>query len=69
MGREFVTHIKVHRARLNMTQKELADAVDVRRETIVHLEQGRYMPSLELAWRIAKVFGVPIEELFEFKDE
>lgn len=62
------THIKVHRARLNMTQKELADAVDVRRETIVHLEQGRYMPSLELAYRIARIFGVAIEELFEFEE-
>lgn len=62
------THIKVHRARMNMTQKDLADAVDVRRETIVHLEQGRYMPSLELAYRIARVFGVAIEELFEFED-
>lgn len=51
-----------------MTQKDLADAVDVRRETIVHLEQGRYMPSLELAYRIARVFGVAIEELFEFED-
>lgn len=62
------TYIKLHRARLNMTQKDLADAVDVRRETIVHLEQGRYMPSLELAYKISKVFGVPIEEIFEFTD-
>lgn len=62
------TYIKVHRARMNMTQKDLADAVDVRRETIVHLEQGRYTPSLELAYRIARVFGVAIEELFEFED-
>lgn len=63
------TNIKVYRARLNMTQKDLADTVDVRRETIVHLEQGRYMPSLELAYRIARVFGVVIEDLFEFEDD
>lgn len=63
------TQIKVHRARLNMTQKELADTVDVRRETIVHLEQGRYKPSLELAYKIAKVFGVTIEEIFEFTED
>ncbi|MCF8012353.1 MAG: helix-turn-helix transcriptional regulator [Clostridiales bacterium] len=62
------THIKVLRAKLNMTQKELAEAVDVRRETIVHLEQGKYMPSLELAYRIARVFNAAIEEVFEFKD-
>jgi putative transcriptional regulator len=62
------THIKVHRARMNMTQKDLADAVDVRRETIVHLEQERYIPSLELAYRIARVFGVAVEELFEFEE-
>lgn len=68
MGK-LLTNIKVHRARLNMTQKDLADSVDVRRETIVHLEQGRYMPSLELAYRIARVFGVVIEDLFEFEDD
>jgi len=68
MGK-LLTNIKVHRARLNMTQKDLADSVDVRRETIVHLEQGRYMPSLELAYRIARVFGVTIEDLFEFEDD
>lgn len=65
---KFRTHTKMHRARLNMTQQDLAEAVDVRRETIVHLEQGRYVPSLELAYRIARVFGVPIEELFEFEE-
>jgi len=68
MGK-LLTNIKVHRARLNMTQKDLADSVDVRRETIVHLEQGRYMPSLELAYRIARVFGVTIEDIFEFEDD
>lgn len=62
------TNIKLHRARLSMTQKELADAVDVRRETIVHLEQGRYMPSLELAYKISKVFGTHIEDIFKFAD-
>ena len=56
--------IKEYRAQHNMTQGELADLVGVRRETIGHLEKGRYNPSLVLAWNIAKVFGVPIEEVF-----
>ena len=56
--------IKEYRAQHNMTQGELADLVGVRRETIGNLEKGRYNPSLVLAWNIAKVFGVPIEEVF-----
>lgn len=60
------TRIKEYRARHNMTQEELARRVGVRRETIVYLEAGRYNPSLRLAWDIAKLFGVPIEELFDY---
>ena len=56
--------IKEYRARHNMTQGELADLVGVRRETIGNLEKGRYNPSLVLAWRIAAVFQVTIEEIF-----
>ena len=47
-----------------MKQEELAAKVGVRRETIGNLEKGRYNPSLILAWRIAAVFGVSIEEIF-----
>lgn len=47
-----------------MKQEELAARVGVRRETIGNLEKGKYNPSLVLAWNIAKVFGVTIEELF-----
>lgn len=65
---KFRTKIKIHRARFSMTQQDLADAVNVRRETIVHLEQGKYMPSLELAYRISQVFGMPIEEVFELEN-
>ena len=46
------------------SEEELAKLVGVRRETIGNLEKGRYNPSLVLAWNIAKVFGVPIEEVF-----
>ena len=56
--------IKEYRARYDMKQEELAARVGVRRETIGNLEKGKYNPSLGLAWNIAKVFGVTIEELF-----
>ena len=56
--------IKEYRARFDLKQEELARLVGVRRETIGNLEKGRYNPSLVLAWNIAKVFGVPIEEIF-----
>ena len=56
--------IKEYRARFDLKQEELVRRVGVRRETIGNLEKGRYNPSLVLAWNIAKVFGVPIEEIF-----
>ena len=56
--------MKEHRARLGLKQEDLARLVGVRRETIGNLEKGRYNPSLVLAWRIAQVFSVPIEEIF-----
>lgn len=64
-----VTRIKEYRAKHNMNQVTLAKLVGVRRETIGHLERGNYNPSLKLAWDIAKVFNVPIEELFEYTEE
>ena len=73
MQREFkmalVTKIKEYRARAGYKQSELAELVGARRETIVHLENGRYNPSLKLAMDIAKVFRVTVEDLFEFVDE
>ena len=63
------TRIKEYRAKHNMKQDELAALVGVRRETIYHLEKGRYNPSLVLAYSIAKVFGVTIEEIFEIVEE
>lgn len=62
------TTIKEHRKILNLTQQELADKVEVRRETIVFLEQGKYNPSLELAYKVAKVFDKSIEEIFVFEE-
>lgn len=58
--------IKELRAKFNLTQEELAKKVGVRRETIVFMEQGKYNPSLQLAYDVAKVFKEKIEEVFIF---
>ena len=58
------TRIKELRASQGLTQAELAKKVDVRRETIVFLEKGKYNPSLLLAHKIAKTFDLAIEEVF-----
>ena len=52
-----------------MTQQQLADQVGVTRQTIIAMEQEKYSPSLELAFRIARVFGVPLEEVFSYEAE
>jgi len=49
-----------------MTQQALADRVGLTRQTIIAIEQGRYSPSLETAFRIALVFGVPLEQVFQY---
>ena len=51
-----------------MTQAELANRVGVSRQTIIAIEQGKYSPSLEMAFRIARVFGVPLDNVFEYPD-
>ncbi|MCH2180352.1 MAG: helix-turn-helix transcriptional regulator [Mariniblastus sp.] len=48
-----------------MTQQALADRVGITRQTVIALEKGKYFPSLELAFRIAKTFDVPLEEVFQ----
>ena len=63
------TRIKEFRAKLNLTKKSLAEKVNVRRETIVFLEKGKYNPSLILANKIAKALKTSIEELFIFEEE
>ncbi|MCI8732337.1 MAG: helix-turn-helix transcriptional regulator [Lachnospiraceae bacterium] len=63
------TKIKEYREKAGLKQSELAELVHARRETIVHLENGRYNPSLKLAMDIAKVFQVAVEELFEFTED
>ncbi|RHW18089.1 transcriptional regulator [Sphingomonas gilva] len=50
-----------------MTQAELGEAIGVTRQTIAAIEQGKYSPSLEAAFRIAQVFGKPLEEVFQWE--
>lgn len=61
-----ITKLKTYREEAGLKQSELAEMVGARREIIVHLENGRYSPSLKLAMDIAKVFHVTVEEMFEF---
>jgi putative transcriptional regulator len=63
---KFYTKIKEYRAKKNLTQEKLAEIVGARRETIVFLEQGKYVPSLKLAYDIARALESRIEDLFFF---
>lgn len=51
-----------------MTQADLADRIGVTRQTIIAIEQGRYSPSLEVAFQIARVFNVPLDDVFQYPD-
>jgi len=51
-----------------MTQEELAQRVGCTRQTIIALEQGKYVPSIELAFRIARAFGISLEEVFKYEE-
>ena len=57
--------LKVLRAERDWTQADLAHALEVSRQTVNAIETGRYDPSLPLAFRLARLFGLPIEEIFE----
>ena len=63
------TKVREYREKAGLKQSELAELVHARRETIVHLENGRYNPSLKLAMDIAKVFHAAVEDLFEFTED
>lgn len=60
--------IKVERAKKDMTQQDLADKVQVSRQTINSIEAGKYVPSTVLALKIAKVFEVALEDIFELEE-
>lgn len=51
-----------------MTQAQLAEEIGVTRQTVIAIEQGRYSPTLEVAFRIARVFDVPLEQVFQYPD-
>lgn len=63
------TRIKELRARLSLTQEDLAKQVGVRRETIVFLEKGKYNPSLKLAKQIARALRADIDDVFIFEGD
>jgi putative transcriptional regulator len=52
-----------------MTQADLADRIGVTRQTLIAIEQGRYSPSLEMAFRIARVFGTTLDDVFQYPEE
>ena len=68
-NKELLNKIKVYRAMKNISQEELAVAIGVTRKTINTVETGKFIPSTVLALRIARYFGVPVEEIFGLNDE
>lgn len=64
-----LTNLKELRKAKKMSQQELAQLVGVRRETIVHLENNRYNPSLEMALKLAEIFQLPVEDIFQLNKE
>lgn len=59
--------IKIYRAMRGLTQEELAEKAGVTRQTIIAIEKNKYIPSLELAFRIARAFGETIENIFQYQ--
>ena len=65
-----VNHVRAYRrSKPSMTQQDLADAVGVTRQTIIAIEKGKYDPSVGLALKLAQVFEIPLEALFELDSE
>lgn len=61
-----INNLKIYRTEKNFTQEELASKTGVTRQTIIAIERGKYVPSLELAFKLAKTFKVKIEEIFKY---
>ena len=68
-NKELLNKIKVYRAMKNISQEELAVAIGVTRKTITTVETGKFIPSTVLALKIARYFGVPVEEIFVLNDD
>ncbi len=58
------SNLKVYRAAHDLTQEKLADKLGITRQTVIAIESGKYLPSLPLAYKIAKLFKVRVEEIF-----
>jgi putative transcriptional regulator len=69
IGRQMKNKIKVFRAMHDMTQEDLAQTIGVTRQTILAIEKGKYVPSLDLAFKIARHFNVNVEEVFTYEVE
>lgn len=63
---EMSNNIKMYRAKYNLTQEELAEKLGVTRQTIIAIEKNKYSPTLELAFKLSKLFNEPIESIFTF---
>ncbi|MFX3673779.1 MAG: helix-turn-helix transcriptional regulator [Paenisporosarcina sp.] len=61
--------VKEKRLKFNMTQDDLSEKLDVSRQTIISLEKGRYNPSINLAFKLAKLFNCPIEDIFIYEED
>jgi len=59
-------HVRELRAERGITQQDLADRIGVTRQTVIAIELDKYSPSLEVAFRIAQIFGVPLESVFQY---
>ena len=68
MNEELQNRIRVYRAELRLSQAELAEAIGVSRKTISTIEVGRFVPSTVIALKIARHFGVAVEDVFSLKD-
>ena len=64
-----LNHLKEYRARIGVNQQEMGQLVGVSRQTISQIERGDYSPSVTLALKIAKVFEVLVEDIFEYEEE
>lgn len=64
-----LNHLKEYRARIGVNQQEMGQLVGVSRQTISQIERGDYSPSVTLALKIAKVFEVSVEDIFEYEEE
>jgi len=61
--------LKVLRAMHDMTQEALAEKLQVSRQTVIAIENNKYNPSLDLAFKLARMFDMPIEEIFEYEED